>query len=162
MRGMFRRKDDDLARVLRADAPVPDEDFVASLARAVSAGAPTPRRRRSNVVFAAGLAVVMVGSFASFGALGFAASGAQSAATAARDAVAKRTSADDQYGTTKPLTPPKTGTASAKQSKPRPAQGSAGAGTTLPFTGLSLVGTGILGLALLGTGVALRRREKRE
>jgi len=38
------------------------------------------------------------------------------------------------------------------------ASGSAG---TLPFTGLSLLGTAVVSIVLVGLGLALRRRERR-
>ena len=60
-----------------------------------------------------------------------------------------------QYGHESAVTPAKVKSSSAAQSQTR------GQGGSLPFTGLSLAGTAVLGLALVGAGVALRRRERR-
>lgn len=88
------------------------------------------------------LAVVIV--CGSFGGAAYAATGAGAG-----------TSAENQYGHESAVTPAKVKSSSAAQSQTR------GQGGSLPFTGLSLAGTAVLGLALVGAGVALRRRERR-
>jgi hypothetical protein len=106
--------------------------------------------------------------FASFGGLGYTASGAASTYQAVKQVVAKqkvtvavhKTSASDQYGPTPSAPKPTQHVAGA------PAQHSgvaaAAASETLPFTGYSLVGTMILSLILIAVGLILRRRERRQ
>ena len=154
MRGIPRKRSDELERDLKRAVPQAGEDFVASLASDVT---PPQRPRRSRVAFASALTVIVVGSLASFGGIGYAAENVSSAATAAKNAVAKTTSAEDQYGETKAVTsstPSNTQVAGATAEAP--------AQSTLPFTGLSLVGTLVIGAALVGVGIALRRREQKE
>lgn len=157
MRGIPRKRQDELDRDLKQAAPQAGDDFVASLAERV---APTSKPRRSRAAFASAVVVVVVGSFASFGGLGYAAENVSSAATAAKGVVAK-TSAQDQYGEDEVIgeqssTPTNTQVAGATAEAPAQAKG------TLPFTGLSLVGTLVIGAALVGVGIALRRREQQE
>ena len=150
MQNKFDRSSDQLERELRAGAPRAGEEFVASLMTEI----PRHRAARPRTAFASAVAVLILGSLASFGGIGYAAEGASNAAAAAQKAVSK-TSATDQYST-KPA---------VKLASPKPSSGVAGASTpvpaqnTLPFTGLSLIGTVGLGLALLVVGFALRRRE---
>jgi hypothetical protein len=145
---------DRIEKELRTGAPRAEQDFVAALAAEI----PAPRARRSRTAFASGIAVIVLGAFASFGGVGYAAEGAANAADAAKKAVTK-TSASDQYGTTTPVKP-------AEPSNPvvvvAGASTTAPAKSTLPFTGLSLVGTVGIGLALFAIGLALRRRERTE
>jgi hypothetical protein len=147
----FRDKSDHLDRELRDGAPRADGAFVASLV----AELPARPRRRSRTAFASAIAVLVLGTFASFGGVGYAAEGAANAAHAAKQVVTK-TSASDEYGVTKAVKP--------AELKP-PTVAVAGVSTqaptkrTLPFTGLSLVGTVGLGVALFVVGFALRRRE---
>jgi hypothetical protein len=115
--------------------------------------------------------VFMVGFFASFGGLGYAAANAHSVAKSvtriAQPATPKlasqpKSAAIAQYGS-QPFTPP--------VAKPKPTQVIEVAGTStstpqqatgeLPFTGLGLGVTAVLGLMLLGLGAMLRRREGR-
>jgi hypothetical protein len=107
-------------------------------------GRRTAPRRGATARFLLVLALLVVIVCGSFGGVAYAATGAGA-----------RTSADDQYGNEGAVTP-KVKSSSAAQSQAR------GQGGTLPFTGLSLAGTAVLGLALVGAGVALRRRERRD
>jgi hypothetical protein len=148
---LFRGQADHVGRQLRTEAPKADGAFVASLA----AELPARRARRSRTAFAGAIAVLVLGTFASFGGVGYAAEGATHAASAAKKAVTK-TSAADQYATTKPVEPappsnPTVRVAAATASSPPK--------STLPFTGLSLIGTVGLGAALFVVGFAIRRRE---
>ena len=166
--------EDGLERVLCDGRPEAPDEFVAGLARKVT---PTPHARRwSRVAFASSLTVFMVGSFASFGGLGYAAGNAHSvaksvtrivtpAAKTQKLAVKTKSAAVDQYGN-QTYTPP------AAQPKPKPAKVIKVAGIStqtsptqssdeLPFTGLGLGVTAALGLMLLAFGALLRRRESR-
>ena len=142
---------DRIDKELRSAAPRAERDFVATLASEI----PAPRPRRSRTAFASAVAVMVLG-FAVFGGVGYAAEGAQNVAGAAKKAVTK-TSASDQYATTEPVQPAQTNepptvqVAGATEQAPK---------STLPFTGLSLLGTVGIGIALIAVGFALRRRER--
>lgn len=148
-----------LERELRAARPEPRADFLLSLTRHVSDSRPRQPRRASRVAFALALTTFMVGTFASFGGLSYAASGAASAASAVKHVVAShprtlsKSSARAQYG-------PAPAPAPAKKAAARPAQAVQTA--QLPFTGISLLVTAALGLALLAAGLILRWREKKQ
>ena len=92
--------------------------------------------RVSRVVLAAALFVLMVSLFVALGGVAYAQT--PSAAT-------------DQYGTKV-----KGVTVTEEQQQPTKPTGSG-----LPNTGMSLLGTVVVGGALVGVGVALRRRERR-
>jgi hypothetical protein len=162
----------ELDAALRSQRAAPREEFVDGLSRRVLAEPLTPRKAWSSVAFAAALSTFILGMFASFGGLSYAASGAADAYDAAKQVAVKHTlkvsvhksSAADQYAPTpKPH---------KKHKKSHPVAGVnartgvAGAtagvstGKTLPFTGLSLLTTLILSLALIVVGVALRWRER--
>jgi hypothetical protein len=103
----FRRlRKDSLARELRASRPELSADFVNSLTKHVSA-----RGRRnhlyawSRVSFAGALTVLVLGAFASFGGLGYAATGTKHAVKAVKHVVApsrpqvvNKSAAQAQYG----------------------------------------------------------------
>jgi hypothetical protein len=171
MKDLWRRGADDVDRALRADRPAPSDELVRRLSQSVA-----PRGRQwSRVSFAAALTVLMLGTFVSFGGLSYAAASAQDTVTAVKRVVVKtkhtyvvrkHSAAGDQYDTVKTVT--KTvRTVKVKPVKPhvagavatlKPAVKSG----TLPFTGFSLLGTVVIGLALVGLGVLFRRREARE
>src|SRR5690242_6648859 len=69
------RGDREVERTLREARPRANDEFVDAMTSRVEASAPR-RREWSRVSFAAALVVFMVGSFASFGGLGYAGSGA--------------------------------------------------------------------------------------
>jgi len=132
------------------------------IAASVSAR-PTPRRY-SRVAFGLALATFMAGLFATFGGVGYAASGVTDTVRAVKTAVhvtsPKRTletSATAQYGHSQ------VAAAIAKVSKPAkkpaPAVKTVVKSSNLPFTGLSLLPTVLVALALITVGVLLRRRE---
>jgi len=162
-RGGNRRLENDL-RARRADAPA---DLVRELAATVAAASTKPRRAWSRVAFALAASVVVIGSFASFGGLSYAASGVSGTYVAVKQvvvthklrAVVPESSASNQY---KPphLPHPKHPSHPPKAAPFKPPVVSA-PGQTLPFTGFSLVGTVLASLALIGVGVLLRRREQR-
>jgi hypothetical protein len=115
--------------------------------------------RWSRAAFVAAFVVLVVGSFASFGGLSYAASGsAHALRTVAHVAtghkvVVRSSSAADQY--------PKAGVAGAKTTKHHTHHKAVLAAPvksgTLPFTGLSLAVTVLLSLALAAGGYFLRR-----
>src|SRR6185436_18495624 len=77
-----------LERDLRAERPEPRADFLLSMSKELSKSkAP---RRGSRVAFALALTVFIVGTFASFGGVGYAASGAVSAVKVVKKAVADK------------------------------------------------------------------------
>jgi hypothetical protein len=148
-----------LERELRLGKPEPRADFVLALTKHV-AGSTRPRpRSASRLAFGLALTTFVVGSFASFGGLSYAASGATSAADVVKSAVVShdpranpRTSAQQVHGA------PSAPEANAAGAEASPA--AQVAGSNLPFTGLSLLLTALLGTALLAAGLLLRRAEK--
>ena len=132
------------------------------------AAAPVETRLRRRI------SVFVLGTFASLGGLGYAASGATGTYGAVKQVAVKHTlivsvhksSAADEYAPKPKPKPHK------KKVKPVHQTGVAGAQTgvgiagvktsgTLPFTGLSLLATLVLSMALLVAGIILRRRERR-
>jgi hypothetical protein len=146
-------------------------EFVAELSQRVLAEPFAPRSRGtwSRVAFAAAASTFILGTFASFGGVGYAASGAKGTYHAVKQVAVKHTlivsvhksSARDQYAP-KPK-PHKKKHAAAGVAGQRGAVGVAGVrtGGTLPFTGLSLVATFALSIALIIAGLTLRRRERK-
>ena len=161
-----RREAGRLERDLRAERPEPPAHFLLGLSKHVVASRPPRQRRASRVAFALALTTFMVGSFASLGGLGYAASEANSAVNIVKKVVKadhprvlKKTSARGQYG---PATTP----APAAHVKAAVSAAGVNAATAvqssqLPFTGFSLMVTTALGLSLLAVGLILRRREKK-
>jgi hypothetical protein len=154
-------------RELRSEAP---PDLVDALARGVAARRARPSRSWSRLAFAAALSVFILGTFASFGGLSYAASGASGTYDVVKQVVVKHklkvtvptSSAAAQYPSKPkpkakagPFKPPKT-----QKVKPVGAV-SPESSSTLPFTGFSLLATFVVSLALIGAGLALRRRERR-
>ncbi len=169
---MWGRDEDSVERSLRVARPQASEELVGKLAERVASDRPR-RREWSRVSFAAALTVFMLGTFMSFGGLGYASSGAVGSVKIVGHVIVPvkhqvklriRTysSASDQYGSVKTVvrtvTKPtvKTKVLGTRATiKPTTAK----AGNTLPFTGFSLLGTVVLGLGLVVFGVFLRRRE---
>jgi len=167
----WRSRDGSLERTLREARPQPREDLVGALSARVSSE--TPRARTwSRVSFAAALVVFMVGSFASFGGLGYASSGAVSSVKVVRHVIVPEkhlvtitySSASDQYHHRRKIVKtvikptPKVKVIGVKTTiKPTAVNAN-----TLPFTGASLLGTVLLGSALVALGVFLKRRESRQ
>jgi hypothetical protein len=158
----FRRQSDSEA-ILRENRAEPREEFVQGLADRVSDVRPVQRTAWSRLAFAGAASTMIVGMFASFGGLGYAASGATSTYSVVKRAVVQhklnvdvhQSSASAQYDTA----PPSNNVAGESQSNGSAAGAVAGA-RTLPFTGVSLLVTVLLGCALLATGLILRRRER--
>jgi hypothetical protein len=158
------RRESDPGAILRSHRAKPREEFVESLAERVDAERPVHRTAWSRLAFAGAASTMILGMFASFGGLGYAASGATSTYTVVRQAVVhhkltvhvNRSSASSQYDVT-PTKPPVQHVAGQTQTK----GATLGAvKSSLPFTGISLLATVLLGFALLATGLILRRRER--
>ena len=162
-------------RQLRTERPVPSDELVAT----ISAAAVAAHRHRggvgSRVAFAAAITTFMLGTFASFGGLSYAASGASTAAQAVERVVVEQvplvrenSAAADQYGPA--VTPPaeeeaapaEEEAASVAGAEAASVAGAEAASGTLPFTGVSLAMTLLISLGLIGGGVMLRRREQRQ
>lgn len=169
MKGFWNGEEDALERALRGGRPAARDELVADLARAASAR--RSPRRWSRTAFASSLTVFMVGFFASFGGLGYAAANAHSVAKSvtriaqpakAHVAVATKTAGIAQYKSDvfkPPAAKPNAGkvieVAGISTTTPSQASGE------LPFTGIGLGITATLGLTLLALGALLRRRERR-
>jgi hypothetical protein len=170
----WKREQDPVEGALRAGRPEAREELVARLADRVAAS--RPMRRWSRVAFAGAMTVFMLGTFASFGGIGYAASSAKEAAKgitriakpAKQTKLAVRTtksSAQDQYGQD-PVTPVVNTKPKVAKKPPQVAgifkpPAAVASSDELPFTGLGLGATGALGLLLLSLGALLRRRESR-
>ena len=130
--------------------------------------------RGSRLAFASALAVLVIGTFLSFGGAAYAANGA----TQAPATPASTSAAADEYGDQAvaevPLTPP-TAPKSQEPTSQKPtsqepttqvegatATAPAQKSGTLPFTGVGLGSTALVSLLLVSLGVYLRRRESRE
>lgn len=168
------RRHNGVDSALRGARPDASEELVAELSGRVLAAShrTSPRAHRgSRVAFALALSVFMLGTFASFGGLGYAATtqaqeSQKQSATAddCDDANGKQSAAGKQYCeeklpdlTVAPLTPPSASVGVAAQSTPPQSTSD-----TLPFTGYGLGGTALVGSLLLALGVFFRRREARE
>jgi hypothetical protein len=155
---------------LRSQRVEPPDDFVHSLSQQIVAQTASARTGWSRAAFAGAVSVFILGTFASFGGLSYAASGAAGTYHTVKQVAVKHrlilsvheSSAAAQYRPTpKPhkKTPPLSGVAGTQTG----VAGVAGvnSGGTLPFTGFSLLATLILSISLIVLGVALRRRERR-
>ena len=152
----------DIEGRLREARAEPREGFVEDVA--ARAGARSGRSSGwSRLAFGASLTVMILGTFASFGGLSYAASGGTHAlrtiekVTTSHKIVVSQSSATAQY--------PKAVTKPAKHLKKhaKPAHGTLGVSTqsgTLPFTGVSLLVTVLLSLALMAGGLLLRKGER--
>jgi hypothetical protein len=158
----------ELETALESHRADPSADFVDGLSRRlVGEGLPQPRAW-SRLAFAAAVSVFILGTFASFGGLSYAASGATGTYDAVKQVVVKHklkvsipaSSATAQYQHNPAK--PQAAVAPAKKTTKHAVAGAAAAQSgTLPFTGFSLLATFVLSLALIGAGIALRRRERR-
>lgn len=103
----------------------------------------TRRESRSGLAFAAAFVVLVVGLFLALGGAAY----------------AQQTPAQDEYeeeNVVNVFTPPTANDPAAVDET-----GSGVVAETLPFSGLSLLGTVVLGAALITAGVLLRRREQK-
>jgi hypothetical protein len=151
-------------RSLRAEAR---PDLVHGIVSRIQAEPTRGRRPWSRLAFAAAVSVFILGSFASFGGLSYAAPGVGNTVAAVKQVVAghplkvtiHKSSAMSQYYMPTPNTPstPSTPPKAATAVKTPPVA----SGQTLPFTGISLLGTLVASLFLVSVGLVLRRRERR-
>jgi hypothetical protein len=125
---------------------------------------PQRARRASRFAFSAAFTALILGTFISFGGLGYAASQSKSAVhslarvASAQKVVVHNSSAADEYhkqnpGQEQTFTPPSGSSPSVT--------GTVQQAGTLPFTGLSLGATALVSGLLLLVGITLRRRERR-
>jgi hypothetical protein len=158
----------DIEKRLHAARVAPRQEFVNQLSQLLGSGS---RRSAalawSRLAFAGAFTTLILGAFASFGGLTYAAAGVDHTYQTASKLVVKhhvtvhRSAAADQYP--KNPTPPGHATAGRHRRIHRGfAAQTAFVATaksgTLPFTGFSLVATVLVGLALTVTGILLRRR----
>jgi hypothetical protein len=149
---------------LRSYRAEPRKEFVEDLADRISSEPLVHRTAWSRLAFAGAASTMIVGMFASFGGLGYASTGATSAYSVVKKAVVQhklsvnvhKSSAADQYPDNTPAAPLNNVAGEAKGS----AAGVAASAQTLPFTGVSLLVTVLIGLTLLASGLVLRRRER--
>ena len=154
--------------LLLAHRPLPRPDFVHGLASRVSDRGDRPRFALSRVAFAAALSTLMLGTFASFGGLSYAADGAHHSLKAVKSVVTqapretvKRSPASDQYTSPPPVVTPPAGGGVSGAGGGGAGSGPAAVNATLPFTGFPLLLTAAIGLGFLALGLMLRRGEAR-
>lgn len=164
-----RRHRSDLESTLWESRPKPRHEFAKTLAGHVAAEGRAPQKTAwSRLAFAGAFSTMVLGLFASFGGFGYAASGASASYSVAKEVVVqhklsvdvRQSSASAQYNTPPQTPPTNNNTAPASHVAGSEVSGVAGA-ETLPFTGISLLATALIGAALLITGLILRRRERR-
>lgn len=176
MKRFWERDRDPVDAMLRSSSPRATDELVDRLGERVIASSRPGPRRLSRAAFGTAFAVFMLGSFASFGGIGYAAQGAESTvhtmkralAPAKSSSVQARTSksaAQDQYGeeeveekTVTKTTPP----AVVKVAGATGGTPAAATTDTLPFTGIGLGATAAVGSLLLAFGMFLRRRESQK
>jgi len=156
-----------MLRAYRAEAP---NEFVRDLSGRVAAD-PVARRPTawSRLAFAGAASTVILGMFAAVGGFGYVASGASATYSVAKQVVVKhkvavrvhRSSAAGEYPGT-PSNPPQQNVAGVSTQHSAAAVAGVATAKTLPFTGISLLATVLVGSALLALGLILRRRERRD
>jgi hypothetical protein len=160
------RGQSDPEATLRSYRAEPRQEFVQSLADRVGAERPVHRTAWSRLAFAGAASTMILGMFASFGGVGYAAGEATSAYSVVKQAVVqhklsvdvRKSSASAQYPDNTPSVEPPANNVAGETTGS--AAGAVAGAQTLPFTGLSLLVTVLIGLALLTTGLILRRRER--
>lgn len=147
---MGHKQDFELEKRLRDFREEPSDALLETLAARVGV---RPKRAWSKAAFLAAVVTVVLGTFASFGGVGYAAAGADEALNVVARSAAVQSSADRQYA---PKHAVHVGATAGVTHAAPPVKAQ-----TLPFTGMSLVWTTVAGLAMLLVGIALRRREQR-
>jgi hypothetical protein len=159
-----------LEAALRAHRTEAPELLVRDLSDRVLQSRGPQRRMPSRIAFASGVSVLIFGTFASLGGVSYASSGAAGSYHAVKQlvvvhklkvAVSTSSSAGQYpsqpkvkpaaYTPPKGTPPPSGGVKAVTQVK----------GTSLPFSGFSLLGTILVSLLLIGAGIVLRGREQR-
>jgi hypothetical protein len=167
MWNLRRSRGSDPEALLRTHRPEPRNEFVRELAAHVDG---QPRRGVtpwSRLAFAGAASTFILGMFATVGGFGYVASGASASYSTAKQVVVQhklvvavhKSSASQEYPNPPSTPPQQSGVASQTQSHASGVAGVASA-KTLPFTGISLFTTVLLGSALLALGLILRRRER--
>lgn len=153
----------DVDELLRLHRPSPNPGFVAALARSLRTSRPRGAVPSSRLVFVTALCVIVLGVFASFGGVSYAAHGIGHGVASVKAAVGgprvvHHSPATDQYHTPPPVGIPGGGGVS----------GAGGGGAAqpaamgnLPFTGFPVIFTSAIGFGLILIGLMLRRREQR-
>jgi hypothetical protein len=155
-----------MLRAYRAD---PRDEFVRDLSGRLAAERSRGRMAWSRLAFAGAASTLILGMVAATGAFTYAASGATSTYSAVKQIVVKhklkvhvhKSSAAGQYPPAP--TPPQqqvAGKSKVKSNVTGSAVASVSSARSLPFTGISLLVTVLLGSALLVLGLILRRRER--
>jgi len=156
------RRELDLESALRAARAEPRDEFVRQLSEEVRTKRSARRLEWSRLAFAGALSTLLLGTVASFGGFGYAASGASSTYRVVKQVVVQhkvsvsvhKSSAAAQY----PKNPqPPQQVAPGTQAN---TAGVAASAQALPFTGFSLLATVLVSIALIIVGLVLRRRER--
>ena len=147
MRGNW-NEDGDLDRRLRGLGVEPSDELLDSIAARVG----KRRRAWSRVAFVAAVATLVLGTFSSFGGIGYAAAGADQGLSTITKSVSAMSSAGRQYKPAK--------TSVVGKVKAAPVHVAKVQGQTLPFTGFSLIWTAVGAASLMLLGFLLRRREQ--
>jgi hypothetical protein len=151
--------------LLRLHRPSPSPGFTTAVARSLRPSRPRGAVPSSRLVFVMALCVLVLGVFASFGGVSYAAHGISHSVASVKAAVGgprvvHHSPATDQYHTPPPVGIPGGGGVSG-------AGGGGGGGTqpaamgNLPFTGFPVIFTTAIGFGLILIGLMLRRREQR-
>jgi hypothetical protein len=166
----FRRRELDTEALLRAQRAEPRDEFVRDLDGRLRAERPVKSPTAwSRLAFAGSVCSLIVGMFAAVGGFSYAAAGATSTYSVVKEVVVDhhvtldvaKSSADEQYPGTPaaPAEPPKQDVAGNNNVAGQTA--GVAAAETLPFTGISLLSSALIGAVLLALGLILRRRERR-
>jgi hypothetical protein len=154
-------------RAYRAEAR---NEFVRELSGRLDGEATRRPTAWSRLAFAAAASTFILGVFASVGGFGYVAAGASATYSVAKQVVVKhkvdvrvhRSSAASQYPGTPSSSPPQNNVAGVSNQQSSGAVAGVATAKTLPFTGISLLATVLVGSALLALGLILRRRERRQ
>jgi LPXTG-motif cell wall-anchored protein len=164
----FRGRGTDPEARLRAHRAEPRDEFVRELSARVDADRAASRRPTawSRLAFAGAASTLILGMFATVGGFTYVASGATATYSGVKQVVVQhkltvsvhKSSASDEYPGT-PSEPPQQNVAGTNTQSS--AVGGVASADTLPFTGISLLATVLIGAMLLALGLILRRRERR-
>ena len=158
--------------LLRAQRPEARGEFVEGLERHIAGQPARHRVGWSRLAFAGAVSSLILGMFAGIGGFGYVASGASATYSVAKQAVVKhkvslavpKSSAADEYPTNNPPEQnlPEQNVAGNQTQQSAGSVAGVASAQSLPFTGISLLTSVIVALALIALGLILRRRERRE